>query len=904
MTPRAIALVAAMAVVALGCGPRASEPAARAASTVDRPTIEHVGCRHVDAAGRACHLLAGKPATLRIWVDIREDAPMVVRIDGLPVEPTARVGADGGARLEISIPPEARLLEAQGSDPRWREPLTLALVREQLPPVVVEARGLLRTDPQAALAMLDEALPGLEGRARLDGLQLSWKLMLQLGDARANDRIQEAVELARELGRSRELTQAAGTAVWLSLSTHEFVAARRWAEVLSAEANSPEQRVWADHYAGGVARVTGDLGGAIRAFRRARAGAWHLGMTTELAGASQFLTSLFASLGRVDEVRSLSAENLELARDLSCPERARLLGNTGWAQIILARAGLDYESPAALFESGLADVGEDGDCPRPLIAGHLRVDLAELALVEAELNEASSWLSELRSHDVPVQLVDWVDLLEIRLSAERNEALPLIHLSVPSDSDLAYPTMLAEARRFEREGFADVAVSAYLSADDMLDDQLSTLALGEGRSGFVSGQNQAAERAVDLLVAGKNIERAFCRARLSRGRAFRDLNRSSQIAALTPEGRRQRDEVLEEAVRAAELLADDAREDWRFAVGERKRRRARRASREAEVDAMLDRAIRLGFEAAPTCDELPARNPGELWLLPFPGRAEGEGSWVFLYDDEGLEVLPSARLTEGSDQWAMDILDLRSDKVRAAQKVRVLATGPAWATRFHALPLEGGVVLDVTSVAYALDRPRRSPGQEGPPESARAVVVADPLEDLPLARAEGQSVVQALTSRGWNVEAFIGGSARREAVLAGMAGADLVHFSGHGRQLPNASWDARLIVADEEAISVADILLCTPAPRQVVLSSCDTAEVNHLELSGGMNLARAFVLAGSEWVIAADEQVSDVLAKHVGEGVHVSGEQLDGADRLRRVQLRVSEEMPAAEWAAFRVVEP
>jgi cellulose synthase operon protein C len=77
-----------------------------------------------------------------------------------------------------------------------------------------------------------------------------------------------------------------------------------------------------------------------------------------------------------------------------------------------------------------------------------------------------------------------------------------------------------------------------------------------------------------------------------------------------------------------------------------------------------------------------------------------------------------------------------------------------------------------------------------------------------------------------------------------------------------------------------------------------------------MNLGRAFVLAGADWVIGADGKVDDELARALGEALHLhSGragnpDHFDGPAALRQAQLELRAADPDGRWRVFRAIGP
>ena len=90
------------------------------------------------------------------------------------------------------------------------------------------------------------------------------------------------------------------------------------------------------------------------------------------------------------------------------------------------------------------------------------------------------------------------------------------------------------------------------------------------------------------------------------------------------------------------------------------------------------------------------------------------------------------------------------------------------------------------------------------------------------------------------------------------------------------------------------------APRQVVLTACDTARAADDFASPGLALSDAFAAAGSGVVIAATRAVDDADADALATGLFANGfgPGWDAAAALRDAQRALAAR--GGDWAAFR----
>ncbi|MGB1275097.1 MAG: CHAT domain-containing protein, partial [Nannocystaceae bacterium] len=138
-----------------------------------------------------------------------------------------------------------------------------------------------------------------------------------------------------------------------------------------------------------------------------------------------------------------------------------------------------------------------------------------------------------------------------------------------------------------------------------------------------------------------------------------------------------------------------------------------------------------------------------------------------------------------------------------------------------------------------------------------------------------------------------------------LAATDLLHYAGHGLSDGNTGVGSVLLLAGS-TLSVGDILMLPSVPQVVVLSGCETGLTDSRTLSGGMSVAWAFVAAGSQSVIAAASEIDDDLAAAISSKLYSGGDEtgFDGPSALRRAQLAIRAQDPAAAWHVFRAWVP
>lgn len=134
-------------------------------------------------------------------------------------------------------------------------------------------------------------------------------------------------------------------------------------------------------------------------------------------------------------------------------------------------------------------------------------------------------------------------------------------------------------------------------------------------------------------------------------------------------------------------------------------------------------------------------------------------------------------------------------------------------------------VLDavLVTVASGARRPRAGEPYPGEPGSILAVADPEPMREPPLpgARREAEGAVLRFARS----TLLTGTDARRDAVLAALPEADVVHLATHGRTDPLRPLVSELVLADHEVLSMAELLEQPLSDtRLLVLSACSLGQ--------------------------------------------------------------------------------
>lgn len=932
----------------LGCG---ADDTPLVAAEADPVAAVLVGCARADV--QTCMRPQPGPATrcesTRRTGDGETFAPVVWIADGhdgdevvVEGESTARIqgrATADGLRFELDVPANARTIAIVRAGTVVRHWTLLDPPVE--PDVVATARSAIAmsaAERDRVTGALEEALPGLAEADRATALDVLADVRFRRADAaEAEDRAErwrDALRATHEahafaVGRDDHLRARchARRGVFIALEhTSDAEAIEHWSGQLATTTDAKDPGAALDAYSRGlVAHALGDLQLAAREFGAAEAGAVRFADRKLAAAAAQLLATVLASLGREEEAAAALDRADQSAQELDCRTWLRTTNNTSWARVLLREGGGAADDPvpdlanASTLLEAAVDPGDE--CHDERLAEHVRLGLALVAASEG----AIGWAQQLRA-ELPHELAAADDTTAWRVELDRRLALATGDRGAltewvathgpradPTTPDDAWARAWGRGQIFEALDAPDDALASYDEAERVLSAMMWNIDFDGGRDRLLLGRQRSAGRRVALLVARGDAEQALCAARIARARTSRVLDRSARIGALSPDERREWLGALAHHAQLERELDDLRGRRWSIPLDRRpahdasmRRTEALAADASRRATTMIARASELDDLA--TC----ADAPSEVLSLTFFPVADEQGWIAFAFDEDGvtahgIESMPGAGAE--LERWSAVLLEPFRRRIASASALRILPTGPLWDVPFSALPWDGDVLLAARPITFALDLARRAPLEPAP--DRRALLVADPRGDLPAAQLEADGVARALQAGGWSVTELRADAVRSPVVRAELARVELLHYAGHGRHAGLEGWEGALDLADGARLGVADILALPSVPRQVVLPACDTAPSDAATLGGGMNVARAFLLAGADAVIAARGPIADELAARVAVASYATNpiDASTAAERLRSALLAARGDpslapVARAQWSRIVLMVP
>jgi cellulose synthase operon protein C len=855
-------LVSALAaVLATGCGD--PEPLA----------VDFAGCEATLVPGPVCVL--SKDRKLTLWVPSPPGTRIEIRA-GRHVLSPASLPVREGSHFELTIPPDADRVE-------------------------------VRTDaPDSAWS-----------------LALSAPRTLKPGERDLQGKINEGTRDAYDLIQNFQLTEARAKLDDLdSLSIFGESPHQGPAKLRSTSTPLPaESRYLLAYYRCLLAAKEGDYRTALAHIASALEIADRVKRGTDRWFAEEEHALLLSDLGRWREAAEEFARLASAPRSKKARDQGELLNNQAWATLLAREAASDpenanLENPVPVLDKAIEKfLSDERSPPRSVFSAQLNLVLAHLQAKRPDL--AAEALDVARGLEAKAPLLDrlWGLDLAARVDLVRGKARQALATyqrldqiaTAAGSPDGRLRAALGRAHATAALGKRGEAIAILRQAEDLLDNQSLQVPLNDGRATFVSQREGISSLEIKLQLDTGQTQDALDTARRSRSRFLRQLVSGERLTSLSPESRDRWSEAIARYQKEKSSLDEAVSKDWSLPADELGPALAARAVQAGKLKRLLDDALET-LGSPPAGGPIEPPRAGELLLAfhPLPG------GWVaFAADVNSIAVHPfalDAGLLADPQALAREVLEPFHDEIERAQRIRILPYGSLRSLDFHALPFTGDVLLKAKPVIYGLDVPTKlEASNHGRPGEPRALLVADPNDNLPGALAEVEEVGRAIAAwkPSWPVARLTAAAARADVVRGQLDTLDLFHFSGHGVFEGFGGWDSRLRLADETSVTIGDLLALERAPRWVVLSGCDTGRSGAEARIEGLGIANAFLLAGSRAVVASVRPVDDKTTLRLFAELY---RRWDGngdlAVALQGAQLAWRHGDRNVDWSSFRIVEP
>lgn len=859
--------------------------------------VEFMGCAASTRVPLSCALQPGENK-LRLWV--ATDNELTVTLDGgaakLMREPDEVVG---GRLATVIIPDGAKVLAVEAGPESRPGRWVLKLVRAEQTPLLDEARDRLfgsqdasEGQIQAALETLDQLATNGTPAARVGAQRL--RLLYKrgtLGPVEELEAGRAALEQALALGRPTEAIDIAQILAFDAGRVGRDGDAQELLDVQEAYLSAIGDARWTalSHYHQGAlayrqfayGRCLDEFGAAITLFRK-------LGMVSEERSAIPLLMVPLAVTGRTEEFHEAVTRLLEIVNDrpAAAPcDDALNLSNAAWATVVESPDPPALRSAHSLVDRALQLESTErcSAAGRPEWADSMSLSLlaaAMISLEQQELDAAKSYLTRLAEQRKSPWQEAWYFFAEAAYANARgdskNARRELSRLAdleyTPVDPLLEWRAATLLGGVEEELGDDDAALTHYLRAEKLVGNLARVVGVGQGREGVLTDSNASSIGAIRVLLRQGETRRAADVAGRSRSRAVRLVAAGPVAGQLSDQSRQAWAQHMQSYRRGLARLGElVARQDLASRAELAANREQARLVRERMRKAM-DAAQSVASSAELT-EPAPVAK-GECILRFHPSSV---GWVIFAIDTDGVDAMSLTSVDVADSVTATERVLEKFDRcVERSSTIVVESLGAFADVDVHQASWRDEPLLVSKRVEYSLGLGTRAP--QRPDKPANALVVIDPTTEqqgrLKGARQEIALVQGALDESKVKFQLLTAHDAARGTVFDALDSVDWFHFSGHGASTGLAGWESRLLMAGSQGLEVRDILALPKGPENVVLLGCETARVS-AGSGTAMHLATAFVLAGSQRVVATTRQLPDELARKFSAELYGSGPELE-----------------------------
>jgi cellulose synthase operon protein C len=640
-------------------------------------------------------------------------------------------------------------------------------------------------------------------------------------------------------------------------------------------------------YAALVAQARGDYRDAVQYLESAADDAWSRGLDTDLGWIATTLSLLLVDLGRYDEALG---ELERAAPTMAGGDEATRFAfeiNLGWVSMLGMEHGAfewDLERPRRSFDRArrLARALRRRDFEANAISNLLWV-----AYLDADDRRARSLLREFDALDPRRESSDgrFADIVDGRLRLDDGDLAGALSAMARAreraldeteglESEYSWRALYGTAEVLHRSGDSNAARIAIDDAIEAVIDIAMRTDMRDARAALLRDRSRLFADGVGWSLDAGDTSRAFEIAEIAHTHLLRGLESAVRTARLSPVERARFEMLRERYLSAREAYERGASERDLLAGAELQSFEVRRAAEREALSALFARVYAYLDEVAPIAFTPPSAESVSRALA-------GDEALVTVVALGAEHVSFLVRSGRVSFRWLdapSSALDVWSAELEGVAHLYVVAASPDAGARKRARDAAARPWLDRFGISYLthaslVERDRSYP-------HGRALVVADPDDDLPGARREARRAAEDLD----RPAQLSSGEVTREALLDGIDGARFFHFAGHGELEEAQPWDSHLDLADAETLALEDVLVARPNVGAIVLSGCETADVTRAESIG---IADAFVLAGARTVIAADGALADAPAREFVEAFYDAGGASDPMGAYRRAALDV-----------------
>ncbi|WP_185964548.1 CHAT domain-containing protein [Aliikangiella marina] len=725
-------------------------------------------------------------------------------------------------------------------------------------------------------------------------------------------------ELFNQLGSINKVldNQTLLAYIYLQL-VDDLVLAKSTIDSLVATSNDASSLFFVNYYKGTLYAYLGDHRKAESYINEAIKIASDFELQSYLGDARFIFSKILIESGRIEKAveirKSLLSNNLEQCK------KALYLDGLGWAK--LQQADSFQNSNKAHLKESINTLKQaisitEADCKtRDSLKVNILINLAMAYVHDQDFERAQATVERINQLKSKLSYQQKLDLQEIQgqlhLNSDKlHQALNSFNALLKYSEALKYSkstikSLVGLAQTYERLGESNAAIKHYEHASELVFNHSLTVPISSSQPNFISNLSNFSHKYVEFLYRNNRIEDALRVSRKFRANWMQDLFRFSQINSQNLNNNATWIATLKRIRQIRNDIVEHQSIIWTLPKDRIHLSDTALLEKKKELAKLFDLAVSIVNQTAIKDGvNLLAPRKNELYLFFYPTI----NGWLgFAQSDNEISthLVTNQQATNLSTQeLAQQWIDSFATKISQVEDLKIYPFGALKNVDFQSLNYKKDLLINHKNVHYGVDLVRPSNMQPERGDSINSLIVANSLGDLKETENEATTITRFTKQVNWQSHLLKTQETQFTLVKNQLERSQHFHYAGHIFKDKNQSTQYILPLADNAYLDINDIIILKQAPRWVVLSACNSAKSSFSAIAESVGLAQAFIISGSEKVIASsrpvlDEQANVLMTKFYKKWIS-SG---DFSASFRKTQIELIKEDPEADWLAFRILE-
>lgn len=698
-----------------------------------------------------------------------------------------------------------------------------------------------------------------------------------------------------------------------------------------------KSKFYKEFYSGHLLNYIGDLYGAESHYLAAKKIAEQFKLEKELIDTQHMYSRVLINSGQINRGIKIREEIItKIPKSWSNCRKLKYHNGLGWAKNQLLGSGSQGAGVQSVEMDPIPDLQYslsllEKSCPESSIEKiNILINLSKAFYLKNEIIESRKLLFKVQklksklSHRQLMELTELQGLLSLEEKNTKNaiqkfkQLLSLAEKMVFSDFVIKAQSGLAQA--YELNGENEMALSYYSKAQTLLFDKSLTIPVSLSRPHFLASKLDFSYRYVGLLSRLKKTKEAMTIARKFRSNSISNNFRIDQLVISQLSSNKKWLRTLSRINQLRKSILSQQSLEWSLPYDQVGQARKLLGQQQHELSMLFDkgaRLVRTHTINSKMTEYTPKEN--ELFLFFYPIE-QGWISFSYTQDsllshviniEHGSHAVPETMLTEWLAEFSL--------MIDGVETIKVFPYGIMNQVDFHQIPYKSSTLLSYKNIHYGVDLMHSNANFKTNLSNVSAhslthsstqkksLIVANSLGDLKATEKEALTVARKLNRLNWLSKILTNEQTTFTSVKENLENVSHFHYAGHVIQTKNNTdnnvTSYQLPLTDNVSLNSNDILMLSSAPKWVVLSACNSATSENRLATESISLANAFIISGSEQVIATMRPVSDKLAQiFMNEFYQHWSPQKDFVKSFRLAQLQLQKSNPDQDWSAFRVV--